>query len=151
MPSGVHQLEVDLPIRNTWSFVSNITNWATLVPGYVEHEILNERQSTWTFRGDAGVVHKTVCLKIDIQEWVEPARISFTLKGLNENFSGDGYFQTEEISKSSVKMTGYLHITAKGLIGPMINTMLRTMLPRTTKDFTEAVVRKMQRAEAVAR
>ncbi|WP_412850212.1 hypothetical protein [Brevibacillus invocatus] len=72
--------------RTIWEFVSVMDKWAPLVPGYISHEIINDRQSTWTFMGDIGIMKKKVSLKIDI--------------------------------------------TAKGVMGPMINSILKTFVSK---------------------
>ena len=83
MPSGTHTTELDLPIEKVWDFVKDMDRWAPLVPGYIEHEIINDKQSTWTFKGDIGIMQKTVKLQIDITEWTEPSLVTFDLTGLN--------------------------------------------------------------------
>jgi len=150
MPSGLHEMKVDLPIEKVWSFISDMNNWAPLVPGYLEHEILNDRQSTWKFIGEIGVVQKTVHLKIDIIKWQEPSKVTFNLTGLNENFKGSGYFKAQAIDERQTEITGRLDITAKGLMGPMINSVLKSLVPRTTKELTEATAYKMVDVETVA-
>ena len=150
MPSGLHEMKVDLPIEKVWSFISDMDNWAPLVPGYLEHDILNDRQSTWKFIGEIGVVQKTVHLKIDIIKWQEPSKVTFNLSGLNENFKGNGYFEALAIDERQTEITGYLDITAKGLMGPMINSVLRSLVPKTTKELTEATAYKMVDVETVA-
>lgn len=143
MPSGKHELEIDVPIQNIWEFVADMDKWAPLVPGYIEHEIINERQSTWKFKGDIGIMQKTVSLKIDIKEWIEPTKVTFDLTGISENFKGDGYFEAEVISDTKTKMTGSLDITAGGLMGPMINAVLKNFVPKTAQELTEAVANKI--------
>lgn len=150
MPSGIYQLEVDIPIKHVWSFVSDMNKWAPLVPGYVEHKIINDSQSTWKFIGDLGFAQKTVSLKIDITEWQEPSKVTFDLTGLNENFKGNGYFEAEIINERETKITGYLCIHAKGMMGPVINPILKSFVPKTTKAFTIAVAQKMGEVEVVA-
>lgn len=150
MPSGIHQLELDIPIENVWSFVSDMDKWAPLVPGYMEHIIINDRQSTWKFKGDLGFVQKTVSLKIDITEWREPTMVTFDLTGLNENFKGNGYFEAKVISARETKITGCINITAKGMMGPMINSILKSFVPKTTMELTEAIAVKIVDKETVA-
>ena len=149
MPRGIHQLEVDIPIERVWSFVSDIDKWAPLVPGYMEHKVLNENQSTWKFKGDLGFVQKTVNLKIDITKWQKPTKITFHLTGLDENFTGKGFFEAQSLGKQMTKVTGSLDITAKGMMGPMINSVLKSFVPKTTKEFTESVAEKMVEIETV--
>lgn len=149
MPSGTHELEIDLPIEKIWDFVSDMNRWAPLVPGYIEHEILSETQSTWIFKGDIGIMQKTVKLQIDITEWREPTLVTFDLKGLNENFAGHGYFQADAMSDSKTKMTGNLDITAKGMMGPMINAILKNFVPKTAEELTKAIATEIENVNGV--
>ncbi|MBU5351913.1 SRPBCC family protein [Paenibacillus barcinonensis] len=139
MPNGSHQILLEIPIHNIWLFVRDMNKWAPLVPGYIEHEILNDQQSTWSFKGDLGIVKKTVKLKIDITQWQEPTRVSFDLTGLSDNFSGSGFFKADAVNEHSTMMTGYLDITAKGAMGPMINSILKTFVPKTAFELSEAI------------
>ncbi|MCG7344758.1 SRPBCC family protein [Sporosarcina sp. ACRSL] len=147
MPSGTYTTEIDVPIEKVWDFVSDMNRWAPLVPGYIEHEILSDTQSTWTFKGDIGIMQKTVKLQIDITEWKEPTLVTFDLKGLNENFAGDGYFKAEALSDSKTVMHGNLDITAKGVMGPMINTILKSFVPKTAEDLTKAIAEEITNIE----
>lgn len=150
MPHGKHQMKLDIPIDQVWSFISDMNNWAPLVPGYMEHNILNDKQSTWKFQGDLGFVKKTINLKINITRWQEPTKITFNLMGVDTNFKGDGYFEATSVSKQLTKVTGFLNITAKGLKGPMMNTVLKSFVPNTTKQLTEAIAQKMGQMETVS-
>lgn len=143
MPNGTHTTELDLPIEKIWDFVSDMNRWAPLVPGYIEHEILSDKQSTWTFKGDIGIMQKTVKLKIDIKEWVEPSLVTFDLTGMNENFTGDGYFKAVPLSDNKTEMIGNLDITAKGMMGPMINAILKNFVPKTAEDLTKAIAEEI--------
>ncbi|SEA60360.1 CoxG family protein [Paenibacillus sp. 276b] len=139
MPNGSHQIQLEISIHTIWDFVRDMNKWAPLVPGYIEHEILNQHQSTWSFKGDLGFVKKTVKLQIDITQWQEPTRVSFDLTGLSDNFSGNGYFEADAINKHLTMMTGYLDITAKGAMGPMINSILKNFVPKTAFELSEAI------------
>ncbi|MGG1658026.1 CoxG family protein [Brevibacillus sp. NRS-1366] len=143
MPQGVHDIELDLGIGEIWQFVSVLENWIPLVPGYISHEIINDRQVNWTFIGDIGIMKKTISLQADITEWNEPTEVKFTLTGLNENFTGEGYFKAEVLGNQRTKMTGFLDITAKGLKAPMINPVLKTRVPQLTTELVEAIASRM--------
>lgn len=147
MPSGTHSTDLDIPIEKVWEFVSDMNRWAPLVPGYIEHEILSDTQSTWTFKGDLGIMQKTVKLQIDITEWREPSLVTFDLTGLNENFAGNGYFKADAISDSKTEMHGNLDITAKGMMGPMINTILKSFVPKTAEELTKAIAEEITSIE----
>ena len=149
MPAGTHTVELPVGIQDIWSFVSDMDKWAPLVPGYIEHEIINDRESTWAFKGDLGFMKKTVKLKIDIIEWIEPTTVTFNLKGLSDNFKGGGYFKAEAIDATNTKMTGNLDITAGGAMGPMVNTILKNFVPKTAEELTVAVSNKIKEVNGV--
>ncbi|RNB56866.1 SRPBCC family protein [Brevibacillus gelatini] len=144
MPQGIHDIELPLPIGTVWKFVSVLENWVPLVPGYISHEVIDERRVTWTFTGDIGIMKKEINLQVDITEWNEPTEVKFTLTGINENFSGEGYFQAEALGEARTKMTGFLDITAKGLKAPMVNSILKSHVPQLTTDLAEAVASRMR-------
>jgi len=143
MPSGVHNINLNVPIEKVWEFVSVIDNWAPLVPGYISHELISDRESTWSFKGDLGFMKKTVKLKVDITRWEEPNRVTFDLTGLSDNFAGSGYFLAEKINDQSTQITGSLDINARGAMGPMINSILKNFVPQTTEELTTAVANKI--------
>ena len=143
MPQGTHTVEVPLNIHTIWEFVHDMNKWAPLVPGYIDHEILSERQSTWAFKGDLGFMKKTVKLQIDIKEWNEPSEVIFDLKGLSDNFNGGGYFRAEVIDEKTTRMSGHLDITAGGMMGAMVNQILTKFVPQTAQELTDAIVDKL--------
>lgn len=144
MPSGMHQVEVHLPIEEVWEFVKDMDNWAPLVPGYIHHKKINERQSTWEFKSDVGIMKKKVSLLIDIKEWNAPVKVTFQLKGINEKFTGEGYFEAEALGRNRTKMTGYLDIMAVGPMGTIVNNILKTTIPKTAEEMAMAISQKLE-------
>ncbi|MEC2074859.1 SRPBCC family protein [Metabacillus fastidiosus] len=144
MPSYTYEVKVSAPIHSVWSFVNDINNWAPLVPGYIEHEILDDKASTWKFKADMGIIKKKVHLRVDITNWTEPSEVTFNLTGINEKFSGEGYFKARQLQNSQTTMTGCLSITAEGTMAKMVNSMLKTSLPEMTMELTEAVAKKIE-------
>lgn len=144
MPSGMHQVEAGLPINKIWDFVKDMDNWAPLITGYIQHRKITDRQSTWEFYSNLGFIKKQINLMVTIQEWIEPTKVTFNLKGLNEELSGSGYFLVEVIDKNTTRMTGFLEFTAGGAMGRMVNALLKSSLPKLTKETTIAIARKVQ-------
>ncbi|WP_103107219.1 CoxG family protein [Brevibacillus reuszeri] len=145
MPQGIHEIDLELPIGAVWDFVSVLENWIPLVPGYISHEIINDRRVTWTFLGDIGIMKKKISLQVDITKWNEPTEVRFTLTGINDNFTGEGYFKATALGEQRTRMTGFLDITAKGLKAPMINSILKTHVPQMTTDLVEAIADRMRK------
>lgn len=143
MPSGMYQVEVDLPIQTVWEFVKDMDNWAPLIPGYIQHRRYTNRQSSWEFNSIIGFIKKRISLMVTIKEWVEPTKVSFNLKGINEKFTGEGFFLAEAIAPNKTRITGLLEITASGPMGPLVNQALKSYLPKITEEFVTAIAARL--------
>ncbi|AMM93361.1 SRPBCC family protein [Peribacillus simplex] len=143
MSEGLHSIILPVPIRTVWGFVSSINRWAPLVPGYINHEMINDGTLIWEFKSDLGLMKKKIKLEVNILEWNEPDKVTFKLKGLNEKFEGHGYFLAEQCSSGQTKMTGCLAITAKGAKAPIVNALLKTYVPQMIIEFSEAIAQSL--------
>lgn len=149
MPSEIYKTEAKLPIKEIWSFISKMDNWAPLVPGYINHKILSEHESIWIFKTDLGIIKKKIELKVDITSWIEPTRVTFHLTGLNEKMTGSGYFEAEEIDGNQTFMTGYLEIIPGGKMAKVINSKLSKNLSEITKELTDSIILKIKAGENI--
>ncbi|UII54237.1 SRPBCC family protein [Cytobacillus spongiae] len=149
MPKGVHTDVLELPVQAVWDFVSVMDKWAPLVPGYIEHEVINDRESTWTFEGDLGFMKKEICMKVHITSWQEPSKVAFDLTGINENFTGEGYFRATPIGENVTEMTGCLDISAKGMMAPVVNGVLKSFVPNTATELTKGVSERLKEVHGV--
>lgn len=143
MPSGMYQVELDLPIDVIWNFIKDMDNWAPLVPHYIQHEKLNDRQSTWEFKSDTGILKKKLHLMIDIKEWVEPTLIRFDLKGKSEKYGGEGYFEAQAIHLNRTRLTGFLEVKVYGKMGHAVHSKLETTLPKSVEEMAIAICTKL--------
>jgi carbon monoxide dehydrogenase subunit G len=84
-----------LPVDAVWRFVEDMDNWARFVTGYQRHEKQSEVDSTWTLKGDLGVMSRTLTFQVHITEWAGPRRVAFELAGVNEPMRGEGSFTIE--------------------------------------------------------
>jgi hypothetical protein len=90
MPEVEVTTTMSLPPEAIWEFVKDMNNWAPFLTGYQRHEILSETDSIWWLKGDVGILSRTVQLQAHVIEWNGPAKVAFTLTGLNENVEGGG-------------------------------------------------------------
>ncbi|MCM3121543.1 SRPBCC family protein [Mesobacillus sp. AQ2] len=149
MPQGKHEILIDVPIEKVWDFVKDMDNWAPLLPGYISHEKLNEKQSKWTFKETVGVLKKKISLQVTIKEWIEPVRVTFDLKGINENLTGNGYFKADPVDVNRTRMTGYLEMTAEGALAPVMNAVMKTSLPKSGQELTTAIAEELEGRKAI--
>lgn len=83
-------------------------------------------------------------MQVDIAERSENSKVAFKLEGLNENLEGNGYFQLNEVDRETTNLTGYLDISGKGMMGSVMNSMMKSYVPQTVRDLTVAVGEKLQ-------
>jgi carbon monoxide dehydrogenase subunit G len=151
MADGMHQVKLNLSVDQVFRFIRDMNNWAPLVPGYQDHVMVNDQESIWKIHGDLGVIERTVSLQVTITEWAEPTNVHFQVTTLNGTCTGEGYFKAKPIADSETEMTGFLRMQVSGIKGALVNPVLKTLLPKAGRDFTEAVAYKMQNARLVAK
>jgi carbon monoxide dehydrogenase subunit G len=98
MASHEHHIDTSLPVATIWEFVREMDHWAPLLTGYQSHEKQSETESTWTLKGDVGMLARTLKFRVTITEWAGPERVSFALKGVNEPMTGEGSFRIQTLA-----------------------------------------------------
>ena len=145
MPSEIQHVELDIPIEVIWKFIRDPDNWAPLVPGYIQHEIVSENQITWEFKSDfLGIMKKKVSLIIDNIIWNEPLKVSFELKRSNEKYLGEGYFEAKAMNRNKTKVTGFLEINATGPMGSLANTLFKKAIQKSDDEVAVAISSKLE-------
>ena len=144
MPSEIQHVELDIPIEVIWDFIRDDNNWAPLVPGYIQHEKVNDRQISWEFKSDLGIMKKKVTLLIDIKEWNEPSKVSFELRRKNEKYLGEGYFEAKALNKNKTRLTGFLDINATGPMGALANTLFSKAVNLSDEEVAAAIFYKLE-------
>lgn len=149
MPQALHHVELSLNNEVVWDFLKDYNNWAPLVSGYIGHEVQSDSQFTWIFSADLGFTKKTIKLQVDVSELTAPTDVKFQLKGLSDNFNGSGYFKLEAKEESSTDLTGNLDLSAGGMMGMMINSVLESFVPKMTKELMESISAKLSELHLV--
>ncbi|WP_045516424.1 CoxG family protein [Neobacillus niacini] len=144
MPSEMQQIELAIPINVIWDFIRDANNWAPLVPGYIQHEQINDSLITWEFKSDLGIMKKKVSLIIDIKEWNEPKKVSFELRRANEKYIGEGYFEAQALNKNKTLLIGFLEINASGALGSLANSLFKNAIPKSTEEVATVISSKLE-------
>lgn len=139
MASSIHSKTVRVNQQTARDFLQDKDGWAVLIPGYLNHEIISEKEMIWVFKGDFGFIQKAVKLQLNVQEVIEQNKISFELVGLSDNINGSGYFEMKIISAEDVEIVGNLDMKAGGFLASMINPVLETFVPQTIEQLVEAI------------
>ena len=108
-----------------WQFVRDMNNWAPLAKGYQSHEVINDRESIWTVKGDIGPISRVTKFRIDITEWIEEEGVTFVMKGLNEPISGQGSIRLKDTeSGAGTDIIANATIEVGGTLGPIVNHLI---------------------------
>ncbi|PFA62160.1 carbon monoxide dehydrogenase [Bacillus sp. AFS015802] len=148
MGNGIYQMNVCGSRSDVWTFIRNMDAWAPLVPGYKEHVMHSDRQSTWEFHVHYGMVKKKIHVKVLITDWNEPSEVRFTLNGINQRFTGAGFFKAEELDGALTRMTGSLSIESTSPLAKLLQTTFDNMIAELTKELTMAVGKAIERGGA---
>jgi carbon monoxide dehydrogenase subunit G len=92
MPEVGYTTVVAASVERVWDYVENLNNWSHLMVGFRQLEIVDDRKSVWTLRGDVGILSREVKIQIDITEWLPLDRVTFVVTGLTERLDGSGSF-----------------------------------------------------------
>ncbi len=142
MAIASHTVKLEASVQDVWAYVSEIENWATMVPAYKEHEKIDEQKSIWTFEGNFKGLKKTVQMELNITEFQEPSIIRFEIEGLTDKFTGSGKFTAEEAA-GQTEMTGTIEVNAGGLSGAVLSPVIKMVLPKVTTRLTEKIARQI--------
>ena len=150
MAIASHSVIIPASVENVWEYVSQIENWAVMVPAYKEHEQIDEQKSVWTFEGNIKGFKKAVKMELNVTEFHEPSMIRFELKGVTENFTGSGKFTAEETAGQTT-MTGTVEVNAGGLTGAVLTPVIKMVLPKVTTRLTEKIARQVKQEKVPVR
>ncbi|MFC7783873.1 SRPBCC family protein [Rossellomorea sp. GCM10028870] len=145
MVRGIHHVNVHASQSHVWEFIRDMNAWAPLVHGYKEHSIVSDVQSTWKFTIHYGVVSKKVQVKVLITDWKEPSHVKFILRGINQKFTGVGFFKAEKVNSSNTAMTGCLKIESSSSLAKILESTFDKMVQELTRELTEAVGEAIER------
>ena len=143
MASFVHTEVVSVDGSQLWGFIVDKESWATLIPGYLHHELKSNDEMIWVFKGDFGFVEKAVKVELKVKKVIENERLEFDLVGLSDNINGNGYFEMKEIEANKYELIGSLNLKAGGFLAAMINPVLETYTPKTTEALVAAMAEKL--------
>ncbi|WJE81608.1 SRPBCC family protein [Bacillus sp. DX3.1] len=147
MAKGTHTMDLYVPLDHTWNFVSDMNNWAPLITGYVAHKIIDDRHSTWRLHGDLGVVKRHINLNVEITEWQEHDKVSFTIASPTKKLIGSGFFRAEAITPSKTRITSELEVKATGKGALIFNGAMKPFVPKMTKKLSKAIASKLVEQE----
>jgi len=151
MPEVRQQIVIQAPIEEVWTFVNNLRNWATEMPGYQDFREIDADHSVWQLKGDAGILQKRVTFDARVTKREPPTRVEFTLHGIDEQLDGAGSFTAAPTADGATQVDLTLALEAGGLMGPVISALLAKTLPRDVARLAVAIKERVEAAAATGR
>jgi carbon monoxide dehydrogenase subunit G len=148
MPTVMHSVEIEASLPTTWTFVRDMHNWAELVPGFQEMTAASDLDSVWKVRGDVGILTKLVTLDVHVDEWVEQSHVDFSMVCREEPLKANGSLTAASVNDARTKLDFELLANAEGMLGPVVNALLKTVMPRMASDFAGAIKREIETQDA---
>jgi len=124
------------------NFIHNKEEWAVLIPGYLHHELLNEKDMIWVFQGDFGIIQKAVKVELRLKT-SEPHQVLFDLVGLSDPINGDGSFEIKQHQDESFQIIGSLTMKASGFLAGMMNPVLEKFVPQLVEQLVIQMAMKV--------
>jgi len=141
MPTVNYTTTMAAPRAVVWQFVRDMNNWAPFTRGYQSHEIINDRESIWTVKGDLGPISRVTKFHITITEWVEGERVGFTIQGLNEPITGAGAIQLSDAAgDSQTEIRGEATLNFGGSIGPVVNHLIGPFIKSGADELVTKII-----------
>lgn len=92
MPEVEYTVQLLTAPERVWAFVEDFENWAPYLVGFQKLDVVDDRISNWTVRGDLGVLSREVSIRAEITNWDPHRRVDFELTGISEQLAGAGTF-----------------------------------------------------------
>lgn len=129
-------LEVSKSQQEVWSFVRDMGNWASQMPGYQSHEIVNDDQSVWTVQLNVGPFTRPCIMEVFVTQWAEPAEVIFTVKGRFDPFRGEGRFLSEA-REGGCAIALNFGVEGTGSMAKVISAMAAPVLTKVADQFVQ--------------
>ena len=143
MTASTHSEVVKCSVDTLWAFFENKGEWATLIPGYLHHELKSEQEMIWVFEGDFGIIKKPVKVSLQVKSVEPQQKFAFSLEGLSDNINGGGYFEVGQQGDATT-IIGHLDLKAGGFLAAMINPVLENYIPKTTTELVKAMAQHIE-------
>ncbi|MDT4892361.1 MAG: hypothetical protein QOE97_1396 [Pseudonocardiales bacterium] len=151
MPEVEYATTVAAPVERVWDYVEDLNQWCHLMIGYQSLEIIDDRRSIWTLRGDVGILTREVRIQVDITEWIPRDRVMFVVTGISERLEGGGAFLMAREGDLAGESPG-AHVPAtlparrNGIVRRMRFAIVRAMLRRLGRKAAKAHAARVEAA-----
>lgn len=143
MIEAQHTATVEVPLQRVWDYVVDIRNWADLMPGLQDCEIIDDDNSRWVLKVGVGGMVRTVKVAVHVEEWAGPERARFSFKLEGDPVQGGGTY-TAVAQGDGTAFTLAIQVVGSGPVAPMWEALGRPVLPTFVKAFADKLKGKIE-------
>jgi carbon monoxide dehydrogenase subunit G len=151
--SGMIEVErsvlINVGIDAVWHYVKDMRKWAALMPGYRECTVIDANDSRWTLKVGVGGLVRTVTVLVHVEEWQEPARVTFSYRLEGDPVEGSGSYIALQSDDEETEVALRVSVAGSGPMAPMWEAMSRPLLPQLAKSFAEKLKVEIESAPVV--
>jgi carbon monoxide dehydrogenase subunit G len=137
---------INARIERVWQYVKDMRRWAALLPGYRECAVIDAHDSRWILKVGVGGLMRTVRVLVHVDEWQEPARVTFSYTLEGDPVQGGGSYIASPGAADETAVTLRLTVAGSGPLAPMWEAMSRPLLPKLAKSFAERLKTEIETA-----
>lgn len=143
MIEAQHTSEVAVPLQQVWDYVVQIRNWADLMPGLQDCQVIDDDNSRWVIKVGVGGMVRTVKVAVHVEEWAGPDRAVFAFKLEGDPVQGGGTYTAVETADGTA-FTLTIQVIGSGPVAPMWEALGRPVLPTFVKAFADKLKGKIE-------
>jgi carbon monoxide dehydrogenase subunit G len=134
------QLDVAKNGQEVWAFVKDMGNWASQMPGYISHEMIDENDSAWTVQVNIGPFTKPFVIDVHVTRWLEPSEVTFDVRGRHDPFRGAGSFRAHPAGARTVISLEF-EAVGTGSMAKVVTAMAAPVLDYVANEFSANLAR----------
>lgn len=136
MPEIDKTFRIDAPADETWEYLTEMENFASHLPGFVEYEQEDETTSFWTVKIDLAMFSKELTFEVNVHEEEYPVA-AFTLDPMDQPADGEGSVEFDAVGESTTEVDLHVKSEASGRMSPFLNKVIGKALENVSESFVE--------------
>lgn len=141
MAEGSVSFDVRAPQDRVWSFLSDLRQVGSCVPGVQAVRILDDRHATWDLKLKIGPLSQRIEVRTETLEQIAPSRGTF--RGVSDNMEMTGTIELRPLGEAT-QVTYTMAVQAKGPLARIVDNFMKSRLDAQTKEFAANVKKALE-------
>lgn len=140
---------VGVGIDSVWDYVKDMQNWAALMPGMREFNVIDDDDSQWILKVGVGGLVRTVTVDVHVDKWAGPEHVTFSYKLQGDPVLGGGTYDAVSSGPNETTIKLNVKVEGSGPMAPMWEAMGRPLLPQLAGGFAGQLKGAIEQAAGV--